>query len=289
MRGAIFVTADEAAVRAYMETIYNFGEGPPGPNEYLRLRLQEFCDDVLARATMMTPGFEFEVSDAEILLGLSTASAQALYDHTGTMPWAPGSWTHTVRRALSDELGLAALGSRPLTDYVTSLLGSRPDVALVDAAVDRFAEPGRPTLPELVILRGLPASGKTTWAERWVAVDATRRARVNKDTLRLMLHAGIYLGRETEAQVDAVRDAAIAALLRAGISVVSDDTNLDRAKVDAMRELAAGAGAMTVAVLYEDTPVDECVRRDALREKPVGEAVIRDLHSRYIDELGSGR
>ena len=40
---------------------------------------------------------------------------------------------------------------------------------------------------ELVVTRGLPASGKTTWAQAWVADDPTRYARVSRDDLRAML------------------------------------------------------------------------------------------------------
>lgn len=37
----------------------------------------------------------------------------------------------------------------------------------------------------LTITRGLPGSGKSTWAKAWTAADPTCRARVNRDDLRL--------------------------------------------------------------------------------------------------------
>ena len=36
---------------------------------------------------------------------LSWDDAQCLYDHTGTMPWVPGSWSKNVRDELSEVLG----------------------------------------------------------------------------------------------------------------------------------------------------------------------------------------
>ena len=39
----------------------------------------------------------------------------------------------------------------------------------------------------LVITRGLPGSGKTTYARAWVAEDREHRARVNRDDIRQML------------------------------------------------------------------------------------------------------
>jgi predicted kinase len=35
-----------------------------------------------------------------------------------------------------------------------------------------------------------------------------------------------------------------------------------------------------VSVIQMDTPLDECIRRDSLREKPVGEERIREMWSK---------
>lgn len=39
----------------------------------------------------------------------------------------------------------------------------------------------------LIICRGLPASGKTTWAKEWVMKDPGNRVRINLDDIRSML------------------------------------------------------------------------------------------------------
>lgn len=39
-----------------------------------------------------------------VVLELSRRDARALYDHTGTMPSAPGSWSNNVRSLLSEVL-----------------------------------------------------------------------------------------------------------------------------------------------------------------------------------------
>ena len=41
---------------------------------------------------------------AELTITLTRNEAQCLYDHTGTMPYAPGSWSHNVRARLSEAL-----------------------------------------------------------------------------------------------------------------------------------------------------------------------------------------
>lgn len=42
--------------------------------------------------------------DGVVLIALSMRDARQLYEHTGTMPFAPGSWSHHVRAELSSAL-----------------------------------------------------------------------------------------------------------------------------------------------------------------------------------------
>jgi predicted kinase len=135
----------------------------------------------------------------------------------------------------------------------------------------------------LTITRGLPGSGKTTWAKQQPGL-----ARVNRDDLRRMLHGGSVEDPErrgrAERQVTAAHHAAVEGLLRAGADVVCDDTNLRGRVVREFAELAARCGAHFTVRDFTDVPVDECVRRDALRagDAHVGEDVIRSMHQRYL-------
>lgn len=134
-------------------------------------------------------------------------------------------------------------------------------------------------MTQLVLTVGLPGSGKSTWAKQWVAEDPARRARVNRDDLRTMLRGELIWGdRDLEEQVTAAQRAAVAALLAAGVSVVVDDTNLNPARRNILVSIGQAAGA-DVVIHRMDTPIEECIRRDALRppHQRVGEAVIRRL------------
>jgi|SRR5690606_32096562 len=134
-------------------------------------------------------------------------------------------------------------------------------------------------MTQLILTVGLPGSGKSTWAREWVAEDPAHRARVNRDDLRTMLRGELVWGdRDLEAQVTAAQRAAVAALLEAGVSVVVDDTNLNPARRGALISIGQAAGA-DVVIHRMDTPIEECIRRDALRppHQRVGEAVIRRL------------
>lgn len=134
----------------------------------------------------------------------------------------------------------------------------------------------------LHITRGLPGSGKTYWAGQWTAEDTERRVRVNRDDLRSMLDDGRWIKGVTEGRLLAARDAAVLALLRRGLDVVCDDTNLPNYSVRSLAKLAQQAGADFEVHDFTDTALETCVARDAARDRTVGEDVIRNLHTRFI-------
>lgn len=146
--------------------------------------------------------------------------------------------------------------------------------------------PDRPTadrelMPELIVFRGLPASGKTTLARQWVEAKESR-ARVNRDDLRAMMHDGVY-SPENEEQIVAARDDIIGALFDLGVSVVCDDTNLKPQAFDDLTELAFTYAVPLRVWDLTAVPVDECVERDKNRASGrVGEEVIRGMAEAYL-------
>ncbi len=130
------------------------------------------------------------------------------------------------------------------------------------------------TKPELLLLSGLPASGKTTEALEWVALDPANRERVNWDDLRIKLYGPNWKwNRKEEELMKQASYEQAAAALDAGRSVVVDNTNLSSRVRGWWKQFALKNGA-TYAENEIDTPVAECVARDRLREKRVGQAVI---------------
>jgi predicted kinase len=141
-----------------------------------------------------------------------------------------------------------------------------------------------PDMPTLTITRGLPASGKSTWAREQLRTVALRAARINRDDLRQTMHEGFSGAGWAERQVTLAQHAAIAALLRSGVDVICDDTNLGSRVVRDLVDLAADCDAELVVQDFTDVPVDVCIERDRLRSPAdrVGEQVIRDMHQRYL-------
>lgn len=136
-------------------------------------------------------------------------------------------------------------------------------------------------MTKLIITRGLPGSGKTTMARRWVAEDPADRVRLNRDDLRHSLY-GAYAGLtwEQEGAITAAQHSAVAALLDAGKSVIVDDTNLRLRHARAWCDIAAKLG-VEFEVRDVLTEATECVERDARRERVVGADVIRKLDQKF--------
>ena len=135
-------------------------------------------------------------------------------------------------------------------------------------------------MTRLIITRGLPGSGKTTFAREL----QPGVVRVNRDDLRRMLHGVRLFTQWAEAQVTVAQRAQVEALLRARADVCVDDTNLRAKTVREWAELAARFGASFEVHDFTDVPLEECVRRDADRpaEDRVGEDAIRRMHERYL-------
>ena len=135
-------------------------------------------------------------------------------------------------------------------------------------------------MTRLLITRGLPASGKTTFARKL----QPRVVRVNRDDLRRMLHGERLYTQWAEGQVTHAQRAMVEALLRAHADVIVDDTNLRNKTVRDWAELAARLGAQFEVHDFTDVPLEECIRRDVSRPESdrVGEEAIRRMHARYL-------
>ena len=118
---------------------------------------------------------------------------------------------------------------------------------------------------KLLMLKGLPASGKSTYARK---LTQSGYVRVNKDDLRQMLNDGKW-SSINEKRILHFRDRIIGRSLDDGCSVVIDDTNFAPQHESRLKELAKLHNA-TFDTKFFDTPVEECIRRDNKRANGVG-------------------
>lgn len=133
-------------------------------------------------------------------------------------------------------------------------------------------------MPKLLMLKGLPASGKSTYAKELIAKDLCWK-RVNKDDLRAMIDNGKWSKKNEELIIDS-EASLVHSFLDTGYNVVIDDTNFAHEKRWEGIANAHGAG---FEIKFFDTPVMECIARDAKRgDKSVGSKVIMGMYERYL-------
>lgn len=134
---------------------------------------------------------------------------------------------------------------------------------------------------KLILCQGISGSGKTTWARNWAEECPESRIRLNYDDIRCML--GTYwVPGDRETIVKKIFDAGLLTAMEKGYDVVIDNmSNLNPKHVKEYENLAAHYGGYKVELKLFDTPVEECIRRDALRPIPIGEKVIKQQWRSY--------
>lgn len=150
-------------------------------------------------------------------------------------------------------------------------------------------------MAKVIFVRGIQGSGKSTWAKQWAMEDPEHRIRISWDDLRNMYGQYWVPNREplvTNASVSILKDA-----MNHGLDVVIDNMNLSESSkkpflstiekhnnyVNDPNIVKPDQVMYTYEIEYKDffTPVEECIRRDALRPNPIGATVIRQTWNRY--------
>lgn len=137
------------------------------------------------------------------------------------------------------------------------------------------------TKPKLLVLKGLPASGKSTYARTLVEQGFVR---TNKDTIREELFGEAYK-RKDEKKVVKERNRQVIEALEQGKDVVVDDTNLNPMHIKDLLSIAKQYDAIfEVDDSFLDVPLEECIERDSRRENKarVGEQVIRRMFHEFV-------
>lgn len=132
------------------------------------------------------------------------------------------------------------------------------------------------------MIKGLPASGKTTEALKLVRESKGRFKRFNLDEMRRMLHAGGVDLTYDKKILSLIHRHAIEASLMRGYDIVDDNTNLHRKYFNRMARIAERIGDVEIIEKYIECPLDECLRRNKSREHSVPDELIRNMHQNYI-------
>lgn len=138
----------------------------------------------------------------------------------------------------------------------------------------------------LILLIGLPGSGKSSLAQQMLAEDPLRQL-ISTDAIRSQLFGDeaiqgpwLLVWREVQRQFQQ----AVVQISRAAASVaIYDATNAQRRHRREVIALARATGFTHITGLWLDTPVWLCLARNRRRERIVPEDVIFRMHRQLRD------
>lgn len=135
-------------------------------------------------------------------------------------------------------------------------------------------------MQKIIMLKGLPASGKSTWAKEKIN-ENSNYIRINKDDIRESI-TGKWTSKK-EKNVISIRNSLIKTGISLGKNVIIDDTNLNPKHEQSLKTLAQELGVeFEVNDSFLKVPVEECVERDIKRDKSVGYKVIYKMYYDYL-------
>jgi predicted kinase len=131
---------------------------------------------------------------------------------------------------------------------------------------------------EVTATVGIPASGKSTWSIQKAKYDPNT-VRINRDDFRFMMKDAPICDPKIEGLISKLVFQAIDACLAKNLNVIVDQTHLKAEYLDALAEHVKYKADFKIQLF--DISLEKAIERDNLREKKVGEAVIRKMWKDY--------
>lgn len=137
----------------------------------------------------------------------------------------------------------------------------------------------------IIVLRGIPSSGKSTWAKEFIKEQNQKGdkswLRLNRDSMRWMLN-DYNFDQNAEKYISDMLDYMLLRALRKGYNIIVDNVNLRESYYKEISATAQKVGNVIVEEKFFDIPLKEAIERDSKRENPVGDIVIKSFWDRYI-------
>ena len=131
--------------------------------------------------------------------------------------------------------------------------------------------------PSLILLVGIPGSGKTTYAEKYIK-ENPNTVHFSSDKIRAELWGNEATQGDNNEVFFLMQSRAIEALNN-GQSVVYDATNITRKDRSYIITLCPKFAKIECHIIW--APIETCIERDAARERTVGKEVIDRMLKRF--------
>ena len=144
-------------------------------------------------------------------------------------------------------------------------------------------------MKRIILTRGIPASGKSTWSKQEVLKDPEHSVRINRDDLRNM--SGQYWVPAREDYIISCRNQLLNLAICIGFdTIILDGMNLNPKDFEYVSIVVDKANKIIKDTKnqykieikdFTNVPLNVCIERDSKRENPLGEKVIRDIFNKY--------
>lgn len=136
----------------------------------------------------------------------------------------------------------------------------------------------------LILMVGLPGSGKTTLARQWARGEPNRIVTVSRDDIRQTIFNQYGIVKDHESLISSIEEDQVTRLLKAGLSVVVHDMNLRPKYRKRWFELCQKVGATFSLEDLTFVELEECLRQNQDRDldQVVPEQIIIDNYNKFV-------